>query len=140
MGRIVHGTINNMNYDRTYIAPQPNDIPTVIEKLQTVYVDKVVEIPVEKIVTVEKEIEKVIIQKVYVDKPFEVIKEVVQIVEKEVPIIKEVEKIVIKEVENIQRVLEEKTKTYNLNKRINKMWAALFICSLLSFILGRASV
>ena len=141
MGRVIQGVINNQNTSKEIV-------PLVFDNTGTkeiVYVDRIVEVPVEK--EVIKEVEKI----VYIDKPFETIKEVEVIkkeyvrveklvpkeIIKEVEVIKEIEKIV--KIEDISRILEEKSKVYKLNHRINKMWMILILCTIGAFVLGRIS-
>lgn len=88
-------------------------------------IEKIVEVPVERIVEkivevpVEKIVEKKVKQLVYVDKPIQIIKEVERVVEKPIEVIKEVEKIVQVE------VIKEVQKEVQVIKKIVPKWAML---------------
>lgn len=97
MGRISMGLLNaepvsQPNLDISVPASVANvpSNPSPIVEIKEVYVDRIVEVPVEKIVEVEKLVVKEVIKETFVDRPVEVIREVEKRVEVPFEVIKEV--------------------------------------------------
>jgi len=101
---------------------------TVQQQIKYKEIIKYIEVPIEKIITIEKPIE--IIKEVIIEKPIVVTK--IELVE--VPIEKTVEKIV--KVVDITAVLNEREKIIKIKKKLKRSYIALTCMIILTSMIG----